>query len=70
MRRFVLSCLPSNTLWFPDALSGRALALYSTAPSVGSLLGNLSSGWLLGALDGTFGISGWRWLLLVQVALQ
>ena len=54
------------TGWFPDQLSGRALALYGTAPSVGSLLGNLSSGWLLGALDGVQGVGGWRWLLLVQ----
>lgn len=51
------------TRWFPDAVSGRALALFSTAASVGGLLAAAGSGGLMSALDGVGGVRGWRWLL-------
>ena len=55
------------TLWFPENVSGRALAYFSTAASVGGLLSSAGSGFLMSALDGVGGVRGWRWLLFVQV---
>ena len=54
------------TLWFPENVSGRALAYFSTAASVGGLLSSAGSGFLMSALDGVGGVRGWRWLLFVQ----
>jgi len=54
------------TRWFPEAVSGRALALFSTAPSVGGLLGSAGSGALMSALDGVHHLRGWRWLYCLE----
>ena len=51
------------TRWFPEAVSGRALALFSTAASVGGLVGSGCSGYLMTRLDGVRGVRGWRWLI-------
>lgn len=54
------------TRWIPDASSGRALAYFATAASVGGLLSAAGSGILLSVLDGVGGVRGWRWLLFVE----
>ena len=54
------------TRWFPEAMSGRAAALFVSAASVGGLLSSAGSGALLSALDGVFGVRGWRWLLALE----
>ena len=54
------------TRWFPEAVSGSALALFSTAPSVGGLLGSAGSGALMSALDGVHHLRGWRWLYCLE----
>ena len=52
--------------WFPEAVSSEALALFSTAASVGSFVSSAGSGALMTAMDGVGGVRGWRWLLLLQ----
>ena len=54
------------TRWILDASSGRALAYFATAASVGGLLSAAGSGILLSVLDGVGGVRGWRWLLFVE----
>ena len=54
------------TRWFPEANSGRALAYFSTAASIGGLLSSAGSGLLLSVLDGARGVRGWRWLLFIE----
>ncbi len=52
--------------WFPEGESAKALAWFATAASVGGLVSSAGSGWLMWALDGAWGVRGWRWLLVVQ----
>jgi MFS family permease len=54
------------TRWFPDSCSGRALAYFASAASVGGLLSSAGSGLLLSAFDGQLGVRGWRWLLALE----
>ena len=63
---FTPGVLPHLTRWFPEAVSSEALALFSTAASVGSFVSSAGSGALMTAMDGVGGVRGWRWLLLLQ----
>ena len=63
---FFPGCLLYLTRWFPDSCSGRAIAYFSSAASIGGLLSSAGSGLLLSVLDGKLGIRGWRWLLAVE----
>ena len=63
---FFPGCLLYLTRWFPDSCSGRAMAYFTSAASVGGLLSSAGSGLLLSALDGALGVRGWRWLLGVE----
>jgi sugar phosphate permease len=54
------------TRWFPDSSSGRALAFFSTAASVGGLVSAAGSGILLSVMDGVGSMRGWRWLLILE----
>mmetsp|Transcript_61148 Transcript_61148/g.138340 ORF Transcript_61148/g.138340 Transcript_61148/m.138340 type:complete len:568 (-) Transcript_61148:181-1884(-) len=77
MMRFLLGLAESGffpgsllflTKWFPDEKAGRAVAIFSSATSVGSLISSAGSGFMLYYLDGVWGIRGWRWLLALQGA--
>ena len=54
------------TRWFPEATSGRAMAWFASAASVGGMVASAGSGVLLSALDGVLGVRGWRWLLVIE----
>lgn len=56
------------TRWFPAANSGRALAYFTTAASVGGVIASAGSGLTMTFLDDVGGIPGWRWLLATQGA--
>ena len=53
------------SLWYPQTQRARAIARFMTAVPVTGLVGGPLSGFLLG-LRGTFGLSGWQWLFLVE----
>jgi ACS family tartrate transporter-like MFS transporter len=53
------------THWFPAAQRARALSRFVMAIPLSLAVGNPLSGWLLG-FDGSLGLSGWRWVFLVE----
>jgi ACS family tartrate transporter-like MFS transporter len=53
------------SLWYPQTRRARAIARFMTAVPVTGLIGGPLSGFLLG-LRGTYGLSGWQWLFLVE----
>jgi MFS transporter, ACS family, tartrate transporter len=54
------------TYWFPARYRGRVVGWFMTAIPVAIFLGGPISTSLLVALDGTFGLAGWRWLFLSE----
>lgn len=53
------------TWWFPGRYRARMMALFQSA-SVISLFVGLPVGSLLMKLDGSHGLSGWQWLLIIE----
>jgi ACS family tartrate transporter-like MFS transporter len=53
------------THWFPASYRSRTVAIFMTAAVVASVIGSPVSGLLL-EMDGTWGLSGWKWLFLVE----
>ncbi|HWE98365.1 MAG TPA: MFS transporter [Caulobacteraceae bacterium] len=53
------------TLWFPAAFRGRAVSRFYIAAPLATLVMGAAAGALL-KLDGTAGLAGWQWLLLVE----
>jgi ACS family tartrate transporter-like MFS transporter len=53
------------TLWFPARMRARAVSRFYIALPLSSVVMGSLAGWLMG-LDGTFGLSGWQWLFLVE----
>jgi ACS family tartrate transporter-like MFS transporter len=53
------------TLWFPAAYRARIYAWFLIGVPASSLIGSPISGMLLG-LDGWLGLSGWKWLFVVE----
>lgn len=54
------------TYWIPAAQRARVLAGFLIAVPVSSAVGSPISGLILASMDGVGGISGWRWLFLVE----
>ncbi|GHF57510.1 D-galactonate transporter [Amycolatopsis bartoniae] len=54
------------TYWFPAAQRARAVALFMTAIPVSSALGSTISSLLIAHGHGIFGLSGWRFMFLVE----
>ncbi len=52
-------------LWFPAQYRARILAGFLVAIPFSTVIGAPLSGLLL-ELDGTFGLAGWRWLLIIE----
>ena len=53
------------TYWFPPRERARAISKFMTASTLAWILGGPVSGMILG-LDGRAGLSGWRWLFLLE----
>ncbi len=53
------------TYFFPRARRATAVSLFMTATAVAGLVGSPLSGLLLG-LEGWLGLSGWRWMFLLE----
>ena len=56
------------TYWFPARYRGRVVGWFMTAIPIAIFLGGPISTSLLVALDGAFGLAGWRWLFLCEAA--
>lgn len=54
------------TYWFPARYRGRVVGWFMTAIPIAIFLGGPISTSLLVALDGAFGLAGWRWLFLCE----
>jgi MFS transporter, ACS family, tartrate transporter len=54
--------------WFPARYRSRANAGVIMATAIASAIGSPVSGQLMHLLDGSYGLSGWRWMLLLEAA--
>jgi MFS family permease len=63
---FIPGVLVYLTYWFPAGRRGRIMALFLTAIPMASVFGGPLSGWVLSAVSGTYGYSGWQWLFLIE----
>src|SRR5689334_11320534 len=63
---FIPGVLLYLTYWYPARRRGRITAIFLTAIPMASVFGGPLSGWVLNALHGTAGYSGWQWLFLVE----
>jgi D-galactonate transporter len=63
---FIPGILLYLTYWYPASRRGRITAIFLAAIPVSSIIGGPISGWILSALSGTHGLSGWQWLFIVE----
>lgn len=54
------------TYWFPAARRARALSLFFMAIPLAGIIGGPLSGFILSSLQGALGMSGWKWLFLIE----
>ncbi|KAH7140321.1 major facilitator superfamily domain-containing protein [Dactylonectria estremocensis] len=73
--RFFLGCVEAGmfpgalfilTCWYTKKEVGKRFCIFFTAGCVAPALGGLMAGAIIRSLDGTRGMSGWRWLLLIE----
>jgi D-galactonate transporter len=63
---FIPGVLLYLTYWFPASRRGRITALFLTAIPMAAIFGGPLSGWILSAVSGTYGLSGWQWLFIIE----
>ncbi|MBX5453388.1 MAG: MFS transporter [Acidobacteriia bacterium] len=63
---FIPGVLLYLTYWYPARWRGRITAIFLTAIPMSSILGGPISGWILKAVSGAHGLSGWQWLFLIE----
>jgi D-galactonate transporter len=63
---FIPGILLYLTYWYPASRRGRITAIFLAAIPVSSIIGGPVSGWILSALSGAHGLSGWQWLFIVE----
>jgi MFS family permease len=54
------------TLWFPAGARARITAWLVTAIAASGVVGGPVSGWIMNALSGAGGMSGWKWLFVLE----
>lgn len=54
------------TAWFPDARRARVIAWFMLAIPAANVIGNPVSGAIMGLFNGWLGLSGWKWLFLLE----
>lgn len=54
------------TYWYPRDRMARALALLLCAAPIGGVISGPLSGWMLSALSGVGGLSGWQWMFICE----
>lgn len=65
---FIPGVLLYLTYWFPAERRGRMNGIFLAALPLSAIVGGPISGWILSALSGAHGLSGWRWLFLIEAA--
>jgi MFS family permease len=63
---FIPGILLYLTYWYPASRRGRITAIFLAAIPMSSIIGGPVSGWILSALSGAHGLSGWQWLFIVE----
>ena len=56
------------TYWFPQAQRGRILAAFLFAVPLATVIGAPASGAVVSLAEGVGGMSGWRWLFIIEAA--
>ncbi len=54
------------TAWFPDAKRARVIAWFMLAIPAANVIGNPVSGFIMDSFNGYQGLSGWKWLFLLE----
>jgi MFS family permease len=54
------------TQWFPSRARARITAWLITAIAASGVVGGPISGWIMNALSGARGLSGWKWLFVLE----
>ena len=54
------------TWWFPSYYRSRMQAIFQSASVISLIIGPPVSAWLLGNMDGIWGLQGWQWMFLVE----
>ena len=63
---FIPGILLYLTYWYPASRRGRITAIFLAAIPMASIFGGPVSGWILNAVSGARGLSGWQWLFLLE----
>ena len=59
-------CIYVLTCWFPDVASAQAVAMFLFGASICTSAFGASSGFIMDSFNGLGGLSGWRWLFIIQ----
>lgn len=54
------------TYWYPARRRAKIIALFMSAIPVAGIFGNPLSGWIMDALQGASGLSGWQWMFVIE----
>ena len=54
------------TYWYPAARRSKVTSLFMTGIPMAGVIGGPLSGWILASMDGLSGMSGWKWLFLIE----
>jgi MFS family permease len=54
------------TYWFPSARRAKALSMFFMAIPMAGIIGGPLSGWIMHAFQGVQGLSGWKWLFMLE----
>jgi sugar phosphate permease len=54
------------TLWFPNRLRGRMLALFFLGMPISGVVGGPIAGWAMQELQGVLNLAGWQWLFVIE----
>jgi MFS family permease len=54
------------TYWFPSHRRGKMVALLMAGNPVSGLVGGPMSGYIMHAMQGTWGMAGWQWLFIIE----
>jgi len=63
---FYPGCVLYLSRWFPPAELGAVTAIFTSANQMGDFVGNVVAAMIIDGLDGALGLSGWRWVFLLQ----
>jgi D-galactonate transporter len=54
------------TYWYTRERRARMVAIFMTAITVAGVFGGPISGWIMSAMNGVAGVSGWQWLFVLE----